>query len=81
MNEADKAIEEIRAVRHSISARHGHDIGKYLDSLRVEEKQNEAQLTRGQELLAHRKTEQRKYQVVAGQLIVLRDRPEKRTSG
>jgi hypothetical protein len=34
MNAADKAIEEIRAVRHRISTEHGHDIAKYLASLR-----------------------------------------------
>ena len=40
MNAADKAIEEIRAVRHRISTEHGHDIAKYLASLRAEEKQH-----------------------------------------
>ena len=52
MNAADQAIEEIRAVRHRISAEHGHDITKYLASLRAEEKQHVAQLKRGKELLA-----------------------------
>ena len=37
MNAADQAIEEIRAVRHRISTEHGHDITKYLASLRAEE--------------------------------------------
>jgi hypothetical protein len=61
MNAADKAIEEIRAVRHRISAEHGHDITKYLASLRTEEKQHAAQLKHGAELLARRKAEQTKY--------------------
>jgi replicative DNA helicase len=54
MNAADQAIEEIRTVRRRISAEHGHDIIKYLASLRVEEKQNVAQIKRGLELLARR---------------------------
>jgi hypothetical protein len=61
MNAADKAIEEIRVVRHRISAEHGHDIAKYLASLRTEEKQHMAQLKRGAELLARRKAERTKY--------------------
>jgi hypothetical protein len=38
MNAADQAIEEIRAVGHRISAEHGHDITKYVATLREEEK-------------------------------------------
>jgi hypothetical protein len=55
MNAADKAIEEIRAVRHRISAEHGHDITKYLADLRVEEKQHALQLRLGKKLLARRR--------------------------
>jgi hypothetical protein len=65
MNAADQAIEKIRAVRHRISAEHGHDITKYLVSLRAEEKLHTVQLQLGRELLARRKAEragQRKFQ-------------------
>lgn len=55
MNAADQAIEEIRAVRHRISAEHSHDITKYLTSLRAEEKLHAAQLKRGEKLLARRR--------------------------
>jgi hypothetical protein len=57
MNAADQAIEEIRAVRHRISQEHGHDITKYLATLREEEKQHPEQLKRGKELIARRKAE------------------------
>jgi hypothetical protein len=50
---------EIRAVRHRISTEHGHDITKYLASLRVEEKQHPVQLKRGKELLARRRAERK----------------------
>ena len=66
MNAADQAIEEIRAVRHRISEEHGHDVAKYLTSLQEEEKQYAAQLKRGAELLAKRKSERRNYQVLTG---------------
>jgi len=77
MNAADKAIEEIRAVRHRISTENGHDITKYLASLRVEEKQHAAQLKRGKELLARRKAERKKYPVITGGALALRERPKK----
>jgi hypothetical protein len=77
MIEADKAIEEIRAVRHRISAGHGHDIAKYLASLREDEKQYAPQLKRGRELLARRKAERQKYPVAADDVLLLRERPEK----
>jgi len=77
MNAADKAIEEIRAVRHRISAEHGHDITKYLASLREDEKQYATQLKRGRELLARRKAERNKYPVVADEALMLRERPKK----
>ena len=76
MNAADQAIEEIRAVRHRISAEHGHDITKYLASLRTEEKQHAAQLKRGKELLARRKAERSKYPALAGDAMALRERPK-----
>ncbi len=77
MNAADQAIEEIRAVRHRISAEHGHDITKYLAGLRAEEKQHAAQLKRGKELLARRHAERKKYPALAGNALVLRERPKK----
>jgi hypothetical protein len=77
MNAADQAIEEIRAVRQRISTEHGHDITKYLASLRVEEKQHAAQLQRGAELLARRQAERSKYPALTGDTMALRDRPKK----
>ncbi len=77
MNAADKAIEEIRAVRHRISAEHGHDIAKYLASLREDEKQYTTQLKRGRELLARRKAERNKHPVAADDALMLLERPEK----
>ena len=74
MNAADKAIEEIRAVRHRISMEHGHDITKYLASLRTEEKQYAAQLKRGEELLARQRTERKKYPALSGKALALRER-------
>lgn len=76
MNTADQAIEEIRAVRHRISAEHGHDITKYLATLREEEKQHPELLKRGEELLARRKAERKKYPVPSGDALALRDRPK-----
>jgi len=76
MNAADQAIEEIRAVRHRISTEHGHDITKYLASLRVDEKQYAAQLQRGEALLASRKAERNKYPALTGDAVTLRDHPK-----
>ena len=77
MNAADKAIEEIRAVRHRISTEHGHDITQYLASLRAEEKQHPAQLKRGKELLARRHAERKKYPAITGGAMALHERPKK----
>ncbi len=77
MNAADKAIEEIRAVRYRISTEHGHDITKYLASLRAEEKQHPAQLKRGKELLARRRAERKKYPALSSEALALRERPKK----
>ena len=77
MNAADQAIEEIRAVRHRISAEHGHDIANYLADLRAEEKQHAALLKRGEELLARRKAERSKYHALTGDAMALRERPKK----
>jgi hypothetical protein len=76
MNDADRAIEEIRAVRHRISTEHGHDITKYLTTLSAEESQHEAQLKRGEELLARRKAERKQHPAPAGDMLALRDRPK-----
>jgi hypothetical protein len=54
MNAADQAIEEIRAVRHRISAEHGHDVAKYIASLRLLESQHIKQLEKGKKLLSKR---------------------------
>jgi len=77
MNAADKAIEEIRAVRHRISAGHGHDIAKYLAGLRAEEELHAAQLKRGGKVLAQRSAERRKYPTLSSKAMALRERPKK----
>jgi hypothetical protein len=76
MNEADQAIEEIRAVRHRISAEHGHDVAKYLADLRDEEARHAAQLKLGEKLLAQRKAERAKYPAITDEVMALRERPK-----
>jgi hypothetical protein len=76
MSAADQAIEEIRAVRHRISQEHGHDIRKYLATLREEEKQHPELLKRGKELPARREKERAKYPVTADEVAALRERPK-----
>ena len=77
MNAADQAIEEIRAVRHRISAEFDHDINKYVDYLREMEKQYPEQVRRGRELLAQRAAQEQKYpEAAAGEALVLRDKPK-----
>ncbi|MGH7952769.1 MAG: hypothetical protein ACREFE_12755 [Limisphaerales bacterium] len=76
MNAADQAIEEIRAVRHRISAEHGHDVAKYVDDLRNAEKQHAAQLKRGEKLLAKRNAERKKYPATTGETMTLREKPK-----
>jgi hypothetical protein len=77
MNAADQAIEEIRVVRHHISAEYGHDIGEYLADLRAGEEQHGVQLKRGEKLLARRDGERKTYPALSGKAMVLRDRPKK----
>jgi hypothetical protein len=77
MNAADQAIEEIRAVRHRISAECGHDVANYIAALRAEEKQHAAQLKRGEALLAQRNSERKKYPAPSGRAMALRKRPKK----
>lgn len=76
MNAADKAVEEVREVRHRISAAHGHEITKYLAHLRLEEGQHAAQLERGRALLARRRAEGEKYPAPASGAMVLQEQPE-----
>ena len=76
MNAADQAIEEIRAVRHRISAEHGHDIAKHLAGLHTEETQHAAQLQRGEKLLAQRNAERSKYLKLTSETMALRERPK-----
>ena len=76
MNAADQAIKEIRAVRHRISAEHGHDVVKHLADLRAEEKQHAAQVKSGEKLLAQRQAERIKYPAPTSEALVLRERPK-----
>jgi hypothetical protein len=75
MNAADQAIEEIRAVRRSISAEFNHDITKYVAHLREEEKQHPEQIQRGKELLAKPDAERQKYPETEDNLG-LREKPK-----
>ena len=72
----DIAIEEIRAVRHQMSAECGHDITRYFAMLREEEKHFPEQIRRGKELMARLKTERENYPGKAEDPLVLRDKPK-----
>ena len=74
MNAADQAIEEIREVRHRISAEFDHDITKYLAYLCEQEKQHQEQIQRGKELLARREAERQKYTAKTEDSLALRDK-------
>ena len=76
MSAADKAIDEIREVRHRISAEFNHDIVKYLAYLGEEEKQHQEQIQRGRELLAKRNAERLKNPERADDNLILRDKPK-----
>jgi hypothetical protein len=77
MNAADNAIQEIRTVRHRISAAHGHDAAKYVAELRAEEQQHAEQLKRGEKLLAQRKAGTKKYPPLTSEAMALRERQKK----
>ncbi|MBI5774985.1 MAG: hypothetical protein HZA89_14750 [Verrucomicrobia bacterium] len=72
----DIAIEEIRAVRHQMSAECGHDINRYFAMLREEEKQFQEQIQRGKELTARLKLEREKYPEKTDDSPVLRAKPK-----
>lgn len=70
----DIAIEEIRAVRHQMSAECGHDIIRYIAMLREEGKQFQEQIKRGKELTARLKAEREKYPTEKVVTLALRDK-------
>ncbi len=72
----DIAIEEIRAVRHQMSAECGHDITRYIAMLREEGKQFQEQINRGKELTARLKAEREKYPAKPDDIFALRDKPK-----
>ena len=74
MNAADQAIEEIRAVRHRISAEFDHDIAKYLAHLQELEQEYPEQIKRGRELLARLEAERRKDPKKTDGPLALRDK-------
>ena len=76
MNAADQAIEEIREVRHRISAEFDHDIAKYLAHLQELEKEYPEQIKRGKELMARLNAERGKYPEKTGDSLALRDKPK-----
>jgi hypothetical protein len=76
MSAADKAIDEIREVRHRISAEFNHDIVKYLAYLGEEEKQHQEQIQRGRELLAKRNAERPGNPERTEDKLILRDKPK-----
>jgi hypothetical protein len=77
MNAADQAIEEIRAVRHRISAEHDHDIAKYLAHLREEEKQWQEQIQRGKQLTQKLKAERQGCPEKTEDTLALREEPKR----
>ena len=76
MNAADKAMDEIREVRHRISADFDHDITRYLARLREQEKQHPEQIRRGKELLARRNIDRKPCPQHADAAAALRDEPK-----
>lgn len=72
----DIAIEEIRAVRHQMSAECGHDITRYIAMLREEGKQWQEQIQRGKELTKQLEAERKKYPAKTDQTLTLRDKPK-----
>ena len=72
----DIAIEEIRAVRHQMSAECGHDITRYIAMLREEEKQWQEQIQRGKELTKQLEAERKKYPAKPEDSMALRDKPK-----
>jgi hypothetical protein len=74
MNAADLAIQEIREVRHRISAEFDHDIAKYLARLQEDEEQHPEQIRRGKELLGRRDAERKAYSVPINSALALRDK-------
>ncbi|MSU57742.1 MAG: hypothetical protein EXS35_06100 [Pedosphaera sp.] len=72
----DIAIEEIRAVRHQLSAECGHDITRYIAMLREEGKQFQEQIKRGKELTTRLKAEREKYPAKKDDTLALRDKPK-----
>lgn len=65
----DIAIEEIRRIRHEISAECGHDPMRLLGQLREEEKKYQEQINRYYELERQRE-----------QALILNDKPAKPSS-
>lgn len=76
MNAADKAIEEIRGVRHRISAECGHDINRYFAYLREMEKQFPEQVGRGREIVKRRKAKEQGYRAKTHEDMALREKPK-----
>jgi len=73
MNAAAEAIEEIREVRHRISAEFDHDVTKHLAYLRAQEAQHLAQIQRGREILARRDAFRRQYPETFGTPLAIHD--------
>ena len=76
MNEADRAIGEVREIRHRISVECGHDIDRYLVHLREVEKDFPEQVRRGQELMRRRMVE-REEKARQDEQLILREKPER----
>ncbi len=72
----DIAIEEIRAVRHQMSAECGHDITRYFALLRAEEEYFPEQIRRGRELMTRLKEERETHPEKTAAPLVLRDQPK-----
>ena len=72
----DKAIQEIREIRHQMTAESGHDLDRFFAMLEAEEKQFAAQIQRFHEI-------ERQYQQPStpqadkpADTMVLRDKPK-----
>jgi hypothetical protein len=72
----DMAIEEVRDVRHRISAECGHDLNRFFAMLREEEKEFEPQIRRWREMQNQLQQASRPCQSRATEALELRKKSE-----
>ena len=70
----DIAIEEIREVRHRISAECGHDLERFFAYMLEEQQKYQEQIQHGRELLERSRAVESKYPEKADDAAILRDK-------